>query len=149
MVISAENFEPNSCDEVDGFPEPSWYRVQVCVICVFLMLTFHRYPVEIHLPERAKKKAERSLGEIPVQFGEGGHASTLNRDLGRCVCVRAGGGAMKNESTAVAALWHCTHCCFVSLSGYPLQVLITPLCSFEASISARRCLLFVSVFFSF
>lgn len=29
VIISAQNFEPNSCDEVDGFPEPSWHRVQV------------------------------------------------------------------------------------------------------------------------
>eukprot|EP00752_Nemacystus_decipiens_P007960 g7113.t1 len=32
VTTGAQNFDPDTCDEVDGFPEPSWHRVQGNVV---------------------------------------------------------------------------------------------------------------------
>lgn len=31
VLTTAQNFDPDTCNEVHGFPEPSWHRVQVGV----------------------------------------------------------------------------------------------------------------------
>eukprot|EP00752_Nemacystus_decipiens_P007961 g7114.t1 len=38
VITGAQNFDPDTCDEVDGFPEPSWHRVQGDVVSLRLVI---------------------------------------------------------------------------------------------------------------